>query len=64
MLAEEQYCCDVVLTERQTGWPVDGKTEGDAVASPENAEKFWQEISCELQDNYVSVAQRFATIHH
>jgi len=41
---------EVWITE--TGWPVDGKTEGDAVASPENAEKFWQEISCELQDNY------------
>lgn len=36
----------------ETGWPVSGKTSGQAVASKENAEIYWQEIACALLGNY------------
>lgn len=35
---------DIWITE--TGWPVSGKDFGDAVASPENARTFWEEVGC------------------
>ncbi|KEQ70957.1 glycoside hydrolase [Aureobasidium namibiae CBS 147.97] len=33
----------------ETGWPVKGATEDEAVPSVENAAKFWQDIACELE---------------
>ncbi|KAI1648967.1 glycoside hydrolase family 17 protein [Daldinia loculata] len=36
----------VYVTE--TGWPVSGKTVGQAVASPANARIYWQDIACSL----------------
>jgi glucan endo-1,3-beta-D-glucosidase len=33
----------------ETGWPVKGANEDEAVPSIENAAKFWQEIACELE---------------
>ncbi|KAI0846391.1 glycoside hydrolase family 17 protein [Daldinia vernicosa] len=36
----------VYVTE--TGWPVSGKTVNEAVASPENARIYWQDIACSL----------------
>ncbi|PTB45825.1 glycoside hydrolase family 17 protein [Trichoderma asperellum CBS 433.97] len=35
---------EVWVTE--TGWPVNGKSSGDAVASVSNAQKYWQEVGC------------------
>ncbi|KFY45606.1 hypothetical protein V494_00860, partial [Pseudogymnoascus sp. VKM F-4513 (FW-928)] len=35
---------DVWITE--TGWPVSGPVSGQAVASPENAKKFWDKVAC------------------
>jgi glucan endo-1,3-beta-D-glucosidase len=32
----------------ETGYPVSGKTAGQAVASPENAETYWDEVGCPL----------------
>lgn len=33
----------------EAGWPVAGKTSNLAIASVDNAETFWQDVSCELQ---------------
>lgn len=33
----------------ETGWPVKGEAEDEAVPSVENAAKFWQDIACELE---------------
>lgn len=41
---------DVWITE--TGWPYQGPTEGDAVASIDNAETYWQDVACRLIGNY------------
>lgn len=41
---------EVWITE--TGWPVSGKTSGQAVASVQNAETYWQEVACALLGNY------------
>ncbi|KAI4248988.1 MAG: hypothetical protein LQ352_005772 [Teloschistes flavicans] len=30
----------------ETGWPVTGSTFGQAVPSPENAEKYWSDVGC------------------
>lgn len=35
---------EVWVTE--TGWPVNGKSSGDAVASVSNAQKYWQQVGC------------------
>ncbi|KAL0936221.1 glucan 1,3-beta-glucosidase [Colletotrichum truncatum] len=32
----------------ETGWPASGKTVGKAIASPENAKIYWDEIGCPL----------------
>lgn len=41
---------DVWITE--TGWPVSGKTSGQAVPSTANAETYWQEIACAIIPKY------------
>lgn len=41
---------EVWITE--TGWPVSGKTSGQAVANVENAETYWQEVGCALFGQY------------
>ncbi|KAI4741494.1 glycoside hydrolase [Aureobasidium sp. EXF-12298] len=33
----------------ETGWPVKGNAEDEAVPSVENAAKYWQDIACELE---------------
>ncbi|KAL7788950.1 glycoside hydrolase family 17 protein [Trichoderma ceciliae] len=35
---------DVWVTE--TGWPVNGKSSGDAIASTSNAQEYWQQVGC------------------
>ena len=40
---------DVWVTE--TGWPVYGATENQAVASDQNAQTYWQQTGCSLFDN-------------
>lgn len=35
----------------ETGWPVSGPTENQAVASPQNAEIYWQDVACSLLGN-------------
>lgn len=37
---------EVWITE--TGWPVSGKTVGAAEPSPENAQRFWQDVGCPM----------------
>lgn len=37
---------EIWITE--TGWPVSGKDFGDAVASKENARKFWKDVGCPM----------------
>ncbi|KAK4897619.1 hypothetical protein LTR27_004765 [Elasticomyces elasticus] len=32
----------------ETGWPVSGPLENEAVASPQNAERYWQDVACTL----------------
>ena len=41
---------EVWVTE--TGWPVSGDESGQAVASIENAETYWQEVGCALFGKY------------
>jgi hypothetical protein len=36
----------------EAGWPVSGPTENQAVASVENSKTYWDEVGCELFDNY------------
>ncbi|EME39308.1 glycoside hydrolase family 17 protein [Dothistroma septosporum NZE10] len=40
---------DVWVTE--TGWPYQGPTAGQAVASLQNAETYWQDVACRLLGN-------------
>jgi glucan endo-1,3-beta-D-glucosidase len=35
----------------ETGWPVSGPTENQAVASPENAARYWQDVACRVLGN-------------
>ncbi|KAI0150391.1 glycoside hydrolase family 17 protein [Xylariaceae sp. FL1272] len=35
----------------ETGYPVSGKTSGDAVASIANAKTYWQDVGCPMFDN-------------
>ncbi|KAI8267592.1 glucan 1,3-beta-glucosidase [Colletotrichum sp. SAR11_239] len=39
----------------ETGWPVSGKTVGKAVASPENAKKYYDTIGCPMFANGTNV---------
>ncbi|KAK4952021.1 hypothetical protein LTR10_009941 [Elasticomyces elasticus] len=32
----------------ETGWPVSGAKENEAIASPQNAEIYWQDVACTL----------------
>lgn len=41
---------EVWITE--TGWPVSGATSGQAVASVQNAETYWQDVGCALFGKY------------
>ncbi|KAK3053163.1 hypothetical protein LTR09_005789 [Extremus antarcticus] len=41
---------EVWITE--TGWPVSGKVSGQAVASVDNAETYWQEVACAIVGKY------------
>ncbi|CAJ2502277.1 Uu.00g096710.m01.CDS01 [Anthostomella pinea] len=43
----------VYVTE--TGWPVSGDTENQAVASPENARIYWQDIACSLINSGINL---------
>jgi hypothetical protein len=36
----------------EAGWPVSGPTENQAVASIENSKTYWDEVGCELFNNY------------
>lgn len=36
----------------EAGWPVSGPTENQAVASTENAKTYWDEVGCDLFNNY------------
>lgn len=36
----------------EAGWPVSGPTENQAVASSENSKTYWDEVGCELFNNY------------
>ena len=36
----------------EAGWPVSGPTENQAVASTENSKTYWDELGCELFNNY------------
>lgn len=36
----------------EAGWPVSGPTENQAVASVENSKSYWDELGCELFNNY------------
>lgn len=40
------------IADNIKGWPVSGKEQGQGHPSTQNAEKYWQDISCELQDSY------------
>ena len=41
---------EVWITE--TGWPVSGKTENQAIPSIQNAETYWQDVACSLIGKY------------
>ncbi|KAH8203925.1 hypothetical protein TruAng_001867 [Truncatella angustata] len=43
----------VYVTE--TGWPTVGDDENEAIASVENARKYWQSIACSLIDSNINV---------
>lgn len=36
----------------EVGWPVSGPTENQAVASAENSKTYWDEVGCELFNQY------------
>jgi len=35
----------------ETGWPVSGPTENQAVASAQNAQTYWSQVACTLLGN-------------
>ncbi|KAF2710920.1 glycoside hydrolase family 17 protein [Pleomassaria siparia CBS 279.74] len=39
----------------ETGWPVTGPTENQAVANADNAKIYWQDVSCSLMKNNVNL---------
>ncbi|KAH8680925.1 glycoside hydrolase superfamily [Xylariales sp. PMI_506] len=39
----------------ETGWPVSGKTSGDAIPSPENAKAYWDSVGCDTLFGKVNV---------
>ena len=39
----------------ETGWPVSGKQSGQAVASPENARIYWEDVTCQLVKDNVNL---------
>jgi len=39
----------------ETGWPVSGKQQNQAVASPANARIYWEDVSCSLMKNNVNL---------
>ncbi|KAK7728757.1 hypothetical protein SLS53_009362 [Cytospora paraplurivora] len=43
----------VYVTE--TGWPVSGDQYGEAIASDENARKYWKDIACTLTENNINL---------
>ncbi|KAH8650016.1 glycoside hydrolase superfamily [Xylariales sp. PMI_506] len=46
---------DVPVWVTETGWPVSGDTENEAVASADNARTYWTEIACQLIADGVNV---------
>lgn len=38
----------------EAGWPVSGPKSGQAVASVDNAEEFWQDVACELESRGIN----------
>lgn len=38
----------------EAGWPVSGSESGQAVASVDNAETFWQDVACELESRNIN----------
>lgn len=38
----------------EAGWPVSGPVSNQAVASVDNAEEFWQDVACELEDRNIN----------
>lgn len=50
--AVEGVAGDKPLWITETGWPVSGPTQGDAVASVENSKTFWDEVGCDIFNNY------------
>lgn len=36
----------------EAGWPISGPTENQAVASVDNSKTYWDEVGCDLFDNY------------
>lgn len=36
----------------EAGWPVSGPTENQAIASVENTKTYWDELGCEIFNNY------------
>ena len=45
----------------ETGWPVSGAQENQAVASTQNAETYWQQVGCTLFDN-INVSAQTVTL--
>lgn len=38
----------------EAGWPTSGPVSNQAVASVDNAEEFWQDVACELEDRNIN----------
>lgn len=38
----------------EAGWPVSGPQSGEAIASTQNAETFWQDVACELESREIN----------
>jgi glucan endo-1,3-beta-D-glucosidase len=39
----------------ETGWPVSGPQQNQAVASPQNARRFWQDVTCSLFNRKINL---------
>jgi hypothetical protein len=39
----------------ETGWPVSGETDGQAVPSPDNARIYWEDVTCKLVNDNVNL---------
>jgi glucan endo-1,3-beta-D-glucosidase len=50
----KQRAGDTPIWIAEMGWPYEGVSQGDAVASAENMQRYWNDIGCKVVDEYTT----------